>query len=865
MKKNETKTNETNSIGMFTSDDFEKIRNKAVLNRFGYPEKIPMKNKLAKNVLLKVVDGTILDLKGAKLSNTCYSFDILESEEFESGNPEQTNKLDFLFSLFSSKRKIGGALYYKGQFYTDKIDRKFREYLMWYFMEHYFHSEDKETIDTLFHKVEDKPLLFLPTRTRTGEKVIFQAYKATIEDRKSKNQATEKYTFEILKGELFDLASKEDTRKITVIKSLLDKDKEVKGFYYKGRLLPSSLTKEFRLYLEKTFVKKNFSVEDKDYLLMNVTKDKKTGYPLFYPMQDKERHPISISVLNADVELLGYDKKFSNFDIIADHSFNLKKEEDKIKLKIVQALYFKKTIIKGALYLDGMLIPSSMSKSEVERRRIKAENATGIYLNDNEDFIRINTRFTVEDRFRLLQLTDYYDSYFPDNITLIPKSLKAMKKTDILVRFDHVNVVSEDGDYVFDKDFCLDYRKGDRFEDRKSEAFLYLVRAFYSKDVKIRGAIYYKGANVLQSSFRKNRFKKEFLEKQLDHETLEEIRKNPIRQYKYHVDKKTGMLEYFPTTDKNGKEILLSVVSANIFFGSGKNVVKASQNLNFDVHVGETFGLVGESGSGKTTISRAILGINKLHSGAIYFKGKLISKDLSKQETKQTKKNIQMIFQDPAASLNERANIDYIVSEGLYNFHLFKSKEERVNKVTEIMEAVGLLPEHLSRYPHEFSGGQRQRIGIARALVIEPELILADEPISALDVSIRAQVLNLLRKMQEEKNLTYLFIAHDLSIIRYISDRIAVMHQGHIVELGNAEDIYNDPIHPYTKALLTAIPQPDPMTNDSRKKYAYHKADLDYEKCRWCEVKPGHFVLIPPSKKEAWEKGEIEKKYLSIV
>ena len=209
-----------------------------------------------------------------------------------------------------------------------------------------------------------------------------------------------------------------------------------------------------------------------------------------------------------------------------------------------------------------------------------------------------------------------------------------------------------------------------------------------------------------------------------------------------------------------------------------------------------------------------------------------------------TKKNIQMIFQDPAASLNERANVDYIISEGLYNFHMFKSKEERLNKVVSMLDAVGLLPEHLSRYPHEFSGGQRQRIGIARALVIEPQLVLADEPISALDVSIRAQVLNLLKKLQNDQGLTYLFIAHDLSIIRYISDRIAVMHQGYIVELGPANEIYSHPLHPYTRSLLTAIPQPDPKTKDQRKKVPYQQGDLVYGECHWKEFRKDHFVLV---------------------
>lgn len=293
----------------------------------------------------------------------------------------------------------------------------------------------------------------------------------------------------------------------------------------------------------------------------------------------------------------------------------------------------------------------------------------------------------------------------------------------------------------------------------------------------------------------------------------------------------------------NNKEVLLSVRNVDVHFKVKKMIVKACNHVNFDIYKGETFGLVGESGSGKTTISRAILGINKVTNGQIIFEEKNIAGKLTKQEKKENKRKIQMIFQDPASSLNERANVDYIISEGLYNFNLFKDEADRMKKVCKILDEVGLLPEHLSRYPHEFSGGQRQRIGIARALVIEPELVLADEPISALDVSIRAQVLNLLKKLQRERGLTYLFIAHDLSIIKYISDRIAVMHQGYVVELGSADDVYSNPIHPYTKSLLTAIPQPDPNYKMKKHHKIYQKGDIDYETCEWIEVKPGHFVL----------------------
>ena len=203
-----------------------------------------------------------------------------------------------------------------------------------------------------------------------------------------------------------------------------------------------------------------------------------------------------------------------------------------------------------------------------------------------------------------------------------------------------------------------------------------------------------------------------------------------------------------------------------------------------------------------------------------------------------------MVFQDPAASQNERATVDYIISEGLYNFHLFENEADRVRKVEDIIQTVGVIPEHLTRYPHEFSGGQRQRIGLARAMVMDPELVVADEPISALDVSIRAQVLNLLKKFQRERGTTYLFIAHDLSVVRFISDRIAVIHKGRIVELSEAEELFRHPLHPYTKSLLSAVPNPDPAIERNKKLVVYDPSIHDYstDKPQWVEIIPGHFV-----------------------
>ena len=233
--------------------------------------------------------------------------------------------------------------------------------------------------------------------------------------------------------------------------------------------------------------------------------------------------------------------------------------------------------------------------------------------------------------------------------------------------------------------------------------------------------------------------------------------------------------------DENGREILVSIQNIDITFGKGAKAVKAVRNVSFDIYKGETFSLVGESGSGKTTIGRAVIRVNPLAKGQILYKGVPISGKISRSLDREVIRNIQMVFQDPAASLNERATVDYIISEGIYNFRLHANKADRIHRVESMMREVGLLPEHLTRYPHEFSGGQRQRIGLARAMVMEPELVVADEPISALDVSIRAQVLNLMKKFQREKAVTYLFIAHDLSVVRFISDRIGVIYKGKIV------------------------------------------------------------------------------------
>lgn len=304
------------------------------------------------------------------------------------------------------------------------------------------------------------------------------------------------------------------------------------------------------------------------------------------------------------------------------------------------------------------------------------------------------------------------------------------------------------------------------------------------------------------------------------------------------------------------KKPLLEVKDLKVTFGTRKQKFVAVNGVSFTIYEGETFGLVGESGSGKTTIGRSIIRINPTSGGEILYKGKKINGPISKELDRELTRRIQMIFQDPMASLNERAKVDYIVSEGLYNCRRCQTEAQRREEVDRALTDVGLLPEFASRFPHEFSGGQRQRIGIARALIMQPDFIIADEPISALDVSIRAQVLNLLSELQKKRGLTYLFIAHDLSVVRFISDRIAVIRKGVLVELAETEQLFAHPLHPYTRALLSAIPLPDPAAEKSKQLIVYDPGMHDYlvNKPIWCEIEPGHFVLANAPEIEEYKK-----------
>ena len=296
------------------------------------------------------------------------------------------------------------------------------------------------------------------------------------------------------------------------------------------------------------------------------------------------------------------------------------------------------------------------------------------------------------------------------------------------------------------------------------------------------------------------------------------------------------------------------------YFSSKNAVMKAVDDVNFQIFKGETFGLVGESGCGKTTTGRTIIRLYKPTSGEVWFNGARIDGQLNKEETRAVTSKMQMIFQDPVASLNPRMTVEEIIAVGAKINGIFLSKEELKENVKKMLELVGLTSEHATRYPHEFSGGQRQRICIARALITKPDLIIADEPISALDVSIQAQVLNLLNDLRHELGLTILFIAHDLSVVKYFSERVAVMNRGRIVEMAPSELLYQNPVHPYTRSLLSAIPIPNPILEKKRVRFSYDPAMHVYDEQnqpQMIEVEPGHLVFL--SQKEYQEYLEAKK------
>ena len=314
-------------------------------------------------------------------------------------------------------------------------------------------------------------------------------------------------------------------------------------------------------------------------------------------------------------------------------------------------------------------------------------------------------------------------------------------------------------------------------------------------------------------------------------------------------------------------QALLEVKDLKKHFRVGREFLKAVDGISVEIKKGETMGLVGESGCGKTTVGRVLVRLYEPSGGEILYNGDDITK-FEGQDAKRLHRKMQMIFQDPQASLNPRMVVSDIIAEGIDIHGLARNKRERLERVHELLETVGLSKEHANRFPHEFSGGQRQRIGVARALAVDPEFIVADEPVSALDVSIRAQVINLMRRLQEERGLTYLFISHDLSVVKYISDRVGVMYLGQLVEMADSDQLYENPLHPYTRALLSAVPVPDPDYETERERIVL-QGDLPSpvnppSGCRfrtrcpqaveaaahvepdWREIKPGHWVRACP-------------------
>ena len=309
--------------------------------------------------------------------------------------------------------------------------------------------------------------------------------------------------------------------------------------------------------------------------------------------------------------------------------------------------------------------------------------------------------------------------------------------------------------------------------------------------------------------------------------------------------------------DYSAKPLLVVDGLKQYFKVSKSFTVHAVENVSFQIYPGETYGLVGESGSGKSTIGRSIIRLYDPTAGNIQFDGTEIGGRLSAHDNHMLRTQMQMIFQDPMASLNPRKKIGDIIGEGLDIHHMYMNRAERMEKIQDILAKVGLAPEHASRYPHQFSGGQRQRVGIARALIMNPKLIIADECISALDVSIQAQVVNLMKDIQQETGTAYLFIAHDLSMVKYISDRIGVLHLGHLLETGTTEEIFSNPVHPYTRSLLSAIPAPNPIMEKQRvaENYDYKTSGIDYDQGTDHLVSGSHYVKCTDEEFQRWTQG----------
>ncbi len=310
-------------------------------------------------------------------------------------------------------------------------------------------------------------------------------------------------------------------------------------------------------------------------------------------------------------------------------------------------------------------------------------------------------------------------------------------------------------------------------------------------------------------------------------------------------------------SDQNNDNTLLTVNDLCMYFDTAGKRVKASEHISFDIRRGETFGLVGESGSGKSTIGKCIIGLNRPTSGSIIFEGQELTGIKSKKEYIEKTRDIQMIFQDPMSSLNPKKQVGQILREALAIQNIGSSRAERDKLVAQALTRVGIPAEYAGRYPSGFSGGQRQRIGIARALVGNPKLIIADECIAALDASVQAQIVNMLRNIKQETGTSLLFISHDLSMVRFLSDRIGVLHLGYLLEIGSTEEIFNDPIHPYTRSLLAAIPRINPvMPSEQTDKYDISSAGIDYGLGKWHEVSASHSVLCTDSEFPEWTGSE---------
>ena len=563
------------NIYQYSTADAEYVLNNSKKNKNGYPMYWPTKDENGKKVVFSFVNARIYGRDGNPIDNDVANFDICETDKFDNKASDANIKIKFIVALLSPGVYVKGGVYYKGEYYVDKMVPTKALFLTQSFFNNYFALEDGELLLKSFKGDKNGVLPFWPSYSRKNKKhAVFSAVNAFIYDRATEQPLNkEPYNFDLYFGHQFDLNNPNDKRMIEVVEALLDPAHVVNGFYYKGKLIKRSLGKDFKLYLEKGFVKNNFVVEQKEFLNEHMSKDPTTGKPLFWPARNVEGRPVIISVMDASFP--EFDAKFSSFDVFTDELFDISKVEFQKKLDIISGIFYKKPGYSGTLYIDSVLIPGVCKSNEIFYRRSKAENRLNIYINRSDNFQRINNNHTIEDRDNLMNLCHLYDNCYPKTKIEVPKKDLSFDKTPYFVKADSINVVDNEGSYVFEKEAEFVVESEEAMSEEEKRTIVEIIKYASNNGYIVRGGLYYKGLNVLKRKAKLIDLFKGVLSEADIHE-IHEFASKKIPTY--DRDKKTGMLLNWPVYDSKGRNVLLSVVESSVFFKVGRNIVKATGN-----------------------------------------------------------------------------------------------------------------------------------------------------------------------------------------------------------------------------------------------------------------------------------------------